>query len=171
MGGGRGKAAAIIASGALALIGAGCGVEEHANDPRPIPSARLSVTLGNGAVTVAPSSVGLGPEHSKQIPQNRGRAQPPIRTRGPMVLTFVIANLTNTKTQLEIRGPHDTSSEPIVANGAGTFQAELPNRCLHADRRRSSGGRARPSDRRPLPCLLQERSAAALIGPAGGRGS
>ncbi len=126
MGGGRGKAAAIIASGALALIGAGCGVEEHANDPRPIPSARLSVTLGNGAVTVAPSSVGLGPEHSKQIPQNRGRAQPPIRTRGPMVLTFVIANLTNTKTQLEIRGPHDTSSEPIVANGAGTFQAELP---------------------------------------------
>ncbi len=116
----------IIAFGALVLVAGGCGVEEHANDPRPSPPVRISVTLNTSAVTITPAAVGIGPERSQQIPQNRRHRQPPIRTKSPLVVTFVIANLTSYESHLEIRGPRKATSETIVANGAGTFQAELP---------------------------------------------
>jgi hypothetical protein len=112
--------------GALGLGATGCGVEERANDPRPSPPTRVSVTFSGAAVAVAPVAVALGPERSQQIPQNEHHTQPPIRTKAPLVITFVIANLTNFESHLEIRGTRNASSGPIVANGNGTFQAELP---------------------------------------------
>lgn len=84
------------------------------------------MTLNTSAVTITPAAVGVGPERSQQIPQNRRHAQPPIRSRAPLVVTFVIANLTSYESHLEIRGPRNEKSETIVANGNGTFQAELP---------------------------------------------
>lgn len=115
-----------FALGALALAGAGCGAEGHANEPRPSPPTRISVTITQGEVKIQPTAVGLGPEQTQQIPQNRRHAQPPIRTRAPLVVAFVIANLSNYNSHLEVRGPSKASSGPIVANGNGTLQAELP---------------------------------------------
>ena len=112
--------------GALALAAGGCGAQEHANDPRPSPPTRVSVTITDKAVTVQPAAVALGPERSQQIPQNHLNRQPPTRTRAPLTVAFVAANLTDFDSHLEVRGPRDASSGPLVANGNGTLQAELP---------------------------------------------
>jgi hypothetical protein len=112
--------------GALALTAAGCGVETHANEQRPSPPTRVSVTITRDAVTVRPGGIGFGPERTQQIPQNQPHPQPPIRTNGPLTVVFVAANLTNFDSHLEIRGPRDATSGPLVANGNGTYQADLP---------------------------------------------
>lgn len=115
-----------FALGALALAVAGCGAQEHANDPRPSPPTRISVTITRNEVKVQPTAVGLGPEPTQQIPQNQRHSQPPIRTRAPLVVAFVVANLSNFDSHLEVRGPRNATSGPLVANGNGTLQAALP---------------------------------------------
>jgi hypothetical protein len=112
--------------GALGLASLGCGAEEHANVPRPSPPVRVSVAIHSDSITVTPSQVGLGPEKSKLIEQNKDQPQPSIRTNAPLTVVFVSANLTRTDSSLEIRGPKDTSSGLLVANGSGSFQAALP---------------------------------------------
>jgi hypothetical protein len=113
--------------GALALAASGCGAQERANDPRPAPPTRVSVTITPSAVNVQPAAIAVGPERSEQIPQNHRFRQPPIRTRTtPLTVAFVAANLTGFESHLEVRGPRDASSGPLVANGNGTLQAELP---------------------------------------------
>jgi hypothetical protein len=114
------------ALGALALVAAGCGAEGHPNDPRPQGPARVSVTITPRAVTVQPNGIGVGPARSQQIPQNQNHAQPPIRTKGPIVLVFVVANQTRTNSHLEVHGTKDTSSGPLYANSSGIFQTQLP---------------------------------------------
>ncbi|MGA8744668.1 MAG: hypothetical protein WB507_02240 [Solirubrobacterales bacterium] len=126
MGGGS-RVAVGLALGALALAGSGCGAQGHANEPRPSPPTRISVTITPREVKIAPTAVGLGPEKTQQIPQNKRHAQPPIRTRSPLVIAFVIANLSNYDSHIEVRGPHDATSGAIVANGNGTMQTELPS--------------------------------------------
>ncbi len=115
-----------FALGALALAVAGCGAQEHANDPRPSPPTRISVTITRNEVKVQPTAVGLGPEPTQQIPQNQRHSQPPIRTRAPLVVAFVVANLSDFDSHLEVRGPRNATSGPLVANGNGTLQAALP---------------------------------------------
>lgn len=112
--------------GALALAAAGCGAQEHANDPRPSPSTRVSVTVTRDKVTVLPNRIGIGPDRTQQIPQNREHPQPPIRTSGPLTVAFVTANFTRFDSRLEVHGPRNAVSEPLVANGAVTLQADLP---------------------------------------------
>jgi hypothetical protein len=126
MGRGRARAAVAGAIGALALVAAGCGAESHPNHPRPQVATRVSVSITTKAVTVQPNGIGVGPARSQQIPQNQNHAQPPIRTKGPIVLVFVTANQTRTNAHLEIRGAKDASSGTIYANSSGTFQTELP---------------------------------------------
>jgi hypothetical protein len=126
MGGGRGRFAAVCVLGALTLAAAGCGTASHANDPRPSPPARVSVTITRKAVTARPAAIGLGPDRTQQIPQNEDSAQPPIRSRGPLTVVFVAANLTPFDSHLEVRGPRRATSGPLVANGNGSFQIELP---------------------------------------------
>jgi hypothetical protein len=108
------------------LAVAGCGAEEHVNDPRPQAPTRVSVTVTEDSVTVQPGTVGTGPDRTQQIPQNQHVAQPPIRTKGPLSVVFVAANLTDFDSHLEIHGPKDASSEPLFANATVTLQAELP---------------------------------------------
>lgn len=126
MGRGSGRFGVACVLGALALAVAGCGTESHVNDPRPQAPARVSVTIGEHAVNVQPGAVGLGPDRTQQIPQNQHAAQPPIKTKAPMTVVFVAANLTDFDSHLEIHGPKDVTSGPLYANANGTVQAELP---------------------------------------------
>ena len=50
----RPATALACALGAVALLGAGCGAEEHPNDPRPQPPTRVSVAISESAITVQP---------------------------------------------------------------------------------------------------------------------
>jgi len=127
MGRGRGRVAASFALGALVLAAAGCGAEEHANESRPQPPTRVSVTITPAEITVQPPRIAFGPEPSQQIPQNRDAGQPPVRSKVPVDVVFVAANLTDFDSKLELRGPRDAASEPLVANGSGLLQTGLPS--------------------------------------------
>jgi hypothetical protein len=124
------RATAVVLAGALAavaLLGIGCGAEEHVNDPRPQPSTRVSVAISEDAISVRPGRVAIGPEPTQQIPQNQHAKQPTVRSNAPLNVIFVAANLTDTDSQLEVRGQgKDLSSTPLYANANGTLQAILP---------------------------------------------
>jgi hypothetical protein len=122
-----GPARALGALAAVALVIAGCGTEEHANEPRPQPPTRLSVTISEDEVTVQPRRVAIGPEPRQQIPQNVGAGQPRVRGDAPLDVVFVAANLTDVDSHLEVRGPEvEAMSGPLVANGTIDLEARLP---------------------------------------------
>lgn len=125
MGSGR-----VLAAGsafvALALASLGCGAEEHANEARRQPPTRVSVTLTPRAITVQPSRIAIGPEPTQQIPQNQHAAQPPVRSKEPVDVVFVTANLTDFDSRLEVRGPKNVKSGALVANGNGSLLTALP---------------------------------------------
>jgi hypothetical protein len=127
MGSGRGR---VLATGcalvALGLASAGCGAEENANEPRPQPPTRVSVSITPKSITVQPLRIAFGPEPKQQIPQNQHAGQPPVRSKAPVDVVFVTANLTDFDSKLELRGPKDASSGVLVANGNGSFLASLP---------------------------------------------
>jgi hypothetical protein len=115
----------LLAASVLAV--AGCGAEEHVNDPRPQPPTRVSVSVSEDAVTVQPRRIAIGPEPSQQIPQNQHAGQPPVRSNAPLDVVVVAANLTDVDSQLEVHGRRkDASSGPLVANGAAAFETALP---------------------------------------------
>jgi hypothetical protein len=117
----------VCALAAVALIGAGCGASEHVNDPRPQPPTRVSVAIADGAVTVQPPRIAIGPEPTQQIPQNQHAGQPPLRSDAPLNVVFVAANLTSVDSRLEVRGHGKSlSSRPLFANANVTLQAILP---------------------------------------------
>jgi hypothetical protein len=112
---------------ALALLGAGCGAEEHVNDPRPQSPTRVSIAISEDAISVQPGRIAIGSEPTQQIPQNQHAKQPAVRSNAPLNVVFVAANLTDTDSQLEVRGAgKDLTSEPLYANANGTLQAILP---------------------------------------------
>jgi hypothetical protein len=126
MGRGRGKFAAAGCASALALLVAGCGAEENVNEPRPQPPTRVSVAITPRTITVQPARIAIGPEPSQQIPQNQNTTQPQIRSKAPLDVVFVAANLTDVDSRLEVRGPKDVKSGALVANGNGSLQTALP---------------------------------------------
>lgn len=111
--------------GALAALVAGCGAEEHVNNPRPQAPTRVSVTIRPDAVTVEPGEVGIGPDRTQQIPQNQHTSQPPIHTKAPLTVVFVAANQTDRDSHLVISGPKDIAFDTIFANTSGSFQTDL----------------------------------------------
>jgi hypothetical protein len=120
-------AAALCALGAVALLGAGCGAEERTNDPRPQPPTRVSVAVSDGAVTVQPPRIAIGPEPTQQIPQNQHAGQPAVRSSAPLNVVFVIANLTSVDSRLQVRGRgKNLASKPLYANNNVNMQAILP---------------------------------------------
>jgi hypothetical protein len=125
--GNRAPACAGALAVALALATAGCGTEEHANEARPQPPTRVSVTVGEDEVTVEPGRIAAGPEPNQQIPQNIEAEQPRVRSKAPLEVVLVAANLTDVDSRLEVRGPNGgATSKLLVANGAITLQAQLP---------------------------------------------
>jgi hypothetical protein len=114
------------ALGALALAGVGCGAQEQANAPRPPAPTRVSISITRDAVTVLPAAIGIGSDRTQQVPQNQGAPQPDTDGGAPLNVIFVAANLTDFDSQLEIKGPKNTASGAMVANGNGTYQVNLP---------------------------------------------
>jgi hypothetical protein len=117
----------VRATAVAGLIGAaallfGCGESRHANEQRPQVSTRVSVTISQKEVIVQPTKIAFGPEKTQQIPQNQEDAQPPIKTRKPLDVTFVVANQTPKDTKLKVHG----KSKMIYARSPGTFGVELP---------------------------------------------
>jgi hypothetical protein len=127
MGRGRGRAcAAGCVVAALGLLAAGCGSESHPNEHRPQPPTRVSVTVTPKAITVQPPRIAIGPEPSQQIPQNQHASQPQVRSKAPVNVVFVTANLTDFNSKLEVRGPKNAKSGALVANGNNSLLAALP---------------------------------------------
>jgi hypothetical protein len=123
----RRAAALACALGVLALLAAGCGVEEHANEPRPQPPTRVSVAVAESGITVDPPRIAFGPEPTQQIPQNREAEQPPVVSDEPLDVILVAANLTETESRLRVRGPRREANSPtLVAQGNISLLAALP---------------------------------------------
>jgi hypothetical protein len=110
----------------MALTAIGCGAEENANEARPQPPTRVSVTITPRAITVQPPRIAFGPEPTQQIPQNQHAGQPQVDSEAPLDVVFVAANLTDFDSKLELRGPKGATSGPLVANGNGSLLASLP---------------------------------------------
>lgn len=118
---------AVCALAVAALLGAGCGAEEHVNDPRPQPPTRVSVAVSDGRVSVEPPRIAVGPEPTQQLPQNQHAGQPQIRSNAPLNIVLVAANLTDVDSHLEVHGNgRDLSSPPLFANANVTLQTTLP---------------------------------------------
>jgi hypothetical protein len=121
------RATVAVVLGSAALIGAGCGAEEHVNDPRPQPPTRVSVAISEDAITVQPPRIAFGPEPTQQIPQNAHVKQPQVRSQAPLNVVLVAANLTDVDSRLEVSGSgKDFSSEPLYANSNVTLPTILP---------------------------------------------
>lgn len=128
MGGGRARAALVAGLiSATALLAAGCGESRHANQQRPQVSTRVSVTITENDLIVQPTEVATGPEKSQQIPQNQNQGQPRIDTKGPVDVTFVVANQTAHDTELTVRGGgREVASDKIPARAPETFGGKFP---------------------------------------------
>jgi hypothetical protein len=128
MGSGRRRAAAVAGLIGAALLVAGCGESRHANEQRPSPPTRVSVTVSPSEVLVQPLSVATGPEKTQQIPQNQNDQQPAIRrSKEPLDVIFVTANQTENDLHLRIRGTKEAESGTVYAGGPGNFQTSLPS--------------------------------------------
>ena len=128
MGRGRGKPAIACAIGSLAfaLVVAGCGKQEHANDPRPGVPTEITVSISQKQVSVQPSKVGVAGKNQQPLSQNEGQKNPTISSNTPLDVVFTIANLTDVDTHLEIQGPKDGTSNLIVGSGTGQYSVSLP---------------------------------------------
>ncbi len=122
---GRARAAAVCVL-AAALAAAGCGTSSHANKPRPQVPTRVSVTISPRGVIVQPRRIAFGPERTQQIPQNQNHAQPPIKTRGPLDVVFVVANQTGRSSAVRLHGTREMELGTALAHSPETFQTELP---------------------------------------------
>jgi hypothetical protein len=81
---------------ALAVFAAGCGAEDHPNEPRPPVPLEVSAKVGKDGVSVAPREFGAG------------------------LAVFTISNQTDDVVQLALDGPTDAVSDPIEAGGVMT---------------------------------------------------
>jgi len=120
-------AALALVCAAAALAVAGCGATERTTEARPQPPTRVSVTVSGDAVSVQPRRIAFGPEPTQQIPQNQHARQPPVRSKAPLDVVLVAANLTQTDSHPQVRGSGTSAtSQPLVPSGNVTLQTSLP---------------------------------------------
>ena len=81
---------------ALAAVVAGCGAEDHPNEPRPPVPLEVSAKVGKDRVNVSPREFGAG------------------------LAVFTISNQTDDVVQLALDGPTEAVSDPIEAGGVMT---------------------------------------------------
>jgi hypothetical protein len=84
-----------------ALTAAGCGSEDHPNDPRPPAPVELSGKIDDKRVVIAPSRTGAG------------------------LATVTISNQSSENMQLEFDGPSRAETSEIAAGGVSTIQLQL----------------------------------------------
>jgi hypothetical protein len=128
MGRGRGKRAILAAAGGLwlGLLGTGCGAESHPNNPRPPVPVEVTVNITDRAVQAQPAAVGVKRSNAGALAQNVGKEQG-ANAKEPLVVNFTTSNTTATDTTLEIHGPVDKRSGPIVAEGNNVLKVALPS--------------------------------------------
>lgn len=122
------RAAVLVLGCGLALAAlAGCGAQERTTEARPQPPTRVSVAVSGDAVDVQPERIAFGPEPTQQIPQNAHAGQPAVRSKAPLDVVLVAANLTQVESHLQLSGRGKRlTSLPLVAAGNVTMQASLP---------------------------------------------
>jgi hypothetical protein len=86
---------------------AGCGGDDHANEPRPPAPIELTARVDDRGVELSPT------EDTNGNPIGAGLA------------TITIANLTDDEVQLGLSGPSSGTSDPIVARGVGSLKIDL----------------------------------------------
>ncbi len=87
---------------ALALAVAGCGAEDHANDPRPPKPIEVTARVDNKQVTISPDKFGAG------------------------LAVFTISNQSDSEATLSLDGPVEDTSAPILpGNVTDTFKVAL----------------------------------------------
>ena len=127
---GRGRTAAIacaLGTLAAALTIAGCGAEEHANDPRPAVPTEVTASISEKKVNVEPAGIGVAGKNQQGLLQNEGETNPDLGSNTPLDVIFTVANLTDVDTHLEIQGPKNATSTLITANGTVNYQVSLPS--------------------------------------------
>ena len=120
---GRGKTAVACLLGAI-VIGvplAGCGAEEHANDPRPDSATQITMGISSKKVSLSPVRVGVLPARALDQALQQG-----VKQNTPLLIWITVANLTNFDSHIEIDGPKQSTSPLVVANGTASFKAFLP---------------------------------------------
>jgi hypothetical protein len=95
------RTALLAAAGVAALAAAGCGAEDHPNDPRPPAPIELSAKVDNQKVVVSPDKVGAG------------------------LADVTIANLNDDDVNLTFVGPADQAVDPILAGGITSVKLNL----------------------------------------------
>lgn len=118
----RGWAIACLIA-ALAIVG--CGKESHPNDPRPAIASEVTVAISDGDVSAQPSVIGVAGSN-QNISQNDGEGGAGISSDTPVIVSFTVANLTTTKTALQIDGPRGFTSNGFLPNANGNFKVSLP---------------------------------------------
>jgi len=92
--------AALAIAAALSL--AACGSSDFANDPRPAAPIEVTAKVGSGQVIVSPDRFGAG------------------------LVTFTIANLSDSPVRFALSGPKDAASGPIPPNSPANMKLNLP---------------------------------------------
>jgi hypothetical protein len=88
--------------GTLALAVAGCGSEEHPNDPKIPDPIETTVRIDDdGRVTVSPDNFGAG------------------------LVVFQISNQSNADAQFSLEGPVTAETNPIPAGGTSEVKVDL----------------------------------------------
>ncbi len=104
---GRCAAAGLVIA---AVFAAGCGAEDHPNDPRPPAPEELSGKVDNQKVVVVPDALGAG------------------------LVTVTFSNQSADDVQIAFDGPTSAQTDEIPAGGTGSvqFQAETGEYAVEA---------------------------------------
>ena len=127
MGTGRGRAALswVLLALPLGLFAAGCGAEDHPNNPRPPQAVEVTVSIDDSRLSIQPSEVGFG-QSDQPMSQNSGQPQAELSSSRPLTVSFTVSNLTDFDTPLQIEGPANETTETVIAQGTNGFKIDLP---------------------------------------------
>lgn len=127
MGTGRGRTALswILLALPLALFAAGCGAEDHPNEPRPPQAVEVTASISDTRLSVEPSKVGYG-DSDEPMSQNVDQPQEELSSSRPLTVSFTVSNLTDYDTTLQIEGPAAEESPVVIAQGTNGFKLDLP---------------------------------------------